>query len=507
MGVSRVITDRGALTAAQTATFATGHRVLAIVRPANREQVQTCVRIANRFGIPLYPVSGGRNWGLGSRVPTCDRSVLLDLGDMNRITAHDESLAYITVEPGVTFRQASEYLRDLGSRHYLAVTGGPADSSIVGNTVERGDSFGPHGERLDHVCGMEVVLPTGECVRTGFGRFENASAAPVHRWGVGPALDGLFTQSNLGIVTSLTMWLAPKPSFVWPFHYSVTDTAKLAAIVDAARDLHLSGALRASTFSFWNSYKFLSVIGRYPWTVTGGRTPLDLRNEPRLRVSAGNGDAWLATGHVHAPTEAIGAATRALVADTLRAFGDLIAYRGESGTALGVASDANLQSAYWRKRSMGESPLDPDRDRCGVIWLCAALPFDGRSLVALSQAIEPLVRGHGFEPNIGVHCASSRSLHFFLALMYDRDVPGEDERAMACHDAALAACVSQGHYPNRLGIHSMAALPPAASHAALMQALKQALDPADVLAPGRYDFRHEWPAAAPAFDALTPIGT
>jgi 4-cresol dehydrogenase (hydroxylating) len=493
VGASRVITDRGALAAARTATFATDHRVLAIVQPADREEVQSCVRIANRFRIPIYPVSGGKNWGLGSRVPTCDQSVVLDLGRMNRITAYDEALGHVTVEPGVTFRQAAEYLQTRGSRHYLAVTGGPADASIVGNTVERGDSFGTQGERLDHVCGLEVILPTGECIRTGFGRFENASAAPLHRWGVGPALDGIFTQSNLGIVTSLTMWLAPKPAYVWPFQYAIADPAKLGAFVDAARELHMNGAVRASTFSFWNSYKMMAVLGRYPWTRTGGRTPLRLPTAP-----------WVATAHVHAATAAIGAATRALVTETLSPLADLIAYRGESGTALGVPGDGNLQSAYWRKRFTGAAPLDPNRDRCGVLWLCAALPFDGASFVRLTATLEALVHAHGFEPNIGVHCASARALHCFLALMYDRDVSGEDARAMACHDAALAECVRLGFFPNRLGIHSMAALPANAPYAALMRALKHALDPADVLAPGRYDLRHEWPDAVPA-DALTTV--
>ena len=44
-------------------------------------------------------------------------------------------------------------------------------------------------------------MPTGECIDTGFSRFDGAKTGPLSRWGVGPSLDGLFSQSNFGIVT------------------------------------------------------------------------------------------------------------------------------------------------------------------------------------------------------------------------------------------------------------------------------------------------------------------
>src|SRR4029453_11349899 len=84
VGAAHVIRDFESLRSASTATFPTQPRVHAIVRPANRDEVQQCVRIANRFRVPLYPISTGKNWGYGSRVPPRD-GVLLDLGRLNRI--------------------------------------------------------------------------------------------------------------------------------------------------------------------------------------------------------------------------------------------------------------------------------------------------------------------------------------------------------------------------------------------------------------------------------------
>ena len=61
----------------ENTTFPTTPSVVAVVRPANTNEVQACVRVANRFGTPIYPTSTGKNTGYGSRVPTADGSINL----------------------------------------------------------------------------------------------------------------------------------------------------------------------------------------------------------------------------------------------------------------------------------------------------------------------------------------------------------------------------------------------------------------------------------------------
>ena len=158
VGPEHVVVEPDALAAAERATFATSARIAAIVRPADRDEVQQCVRAANELGVPLYPISRGKNWGLGSRVPTLSGAVLLDLGRLDRIVDYDESMAHVTVEPGVTFRQLTNFLQEQGSSLLMDGIGGPADASIIGNTVERGHGMGPWADRFSNVCGAEVVL-------------------------------------------------------------------------------------------------------------------------------------------------------------------------------------------------------------------------------------------------------------------------------------------------------------------------------------------------------------
>ena len=205
----------------------------AIVRPGNREEVQTVLRIANEYRIPVYPVSGGCNWGYGSRVPSASGSVLLDFGRMNRILDFNEDLAYITVEPGVTQQQVYAFLQERKSRLWMDATGASPQASLVGNTVERGFGHTPYGDHFSHVCGLEVVLPDGEVMETGFSRFENARTGALHRWGVGAYLDGLFTQSNLGVVTRMSIWLMPAPEYFQAYFFSCDSAGGLSSIVEA----------------------------------------------------------------------------------------------------------------------------------------------------------------------------------------------------------------------------------------------------------------------------------
>jgi 4-cresol dehydrogenase (hydroxylating) len=165
-----------------------------------------------------------------------------------------------------------------------------------------------------------------------------------------------------------------------------------------------------------------------------------------------------------------------------------------AGLFVGTPGTANLASMYWRKPVGIPNDPDPDRDRCGLIWLCPTLPFRGADAGRAREIIERVIQEAGFEPNIGFNALHPRALDGFVAIAYDRDIVGEDARAMRCHDALMAELISAGYLPSRLGIQSMNALPaPADDFGKLMQRIKQAMDPADILAPGRYDFRADWP--------------
>jgi 4-cresol dehydrogenase (hydroxylating) len=518
LGESHVVRDREALHAAETTTFATTARVKAIIRPENRADVQECVRIANRFGVPIYPISTGKNWGYGSRVPPRD-GVLLDLGRLNRIVDFNEDLAYVTLEPGVTQRQLYAFLQQRQSRLWMDATGASPDCSIIGNTLERGFGHTPMGDHCATSCGLEVVLPTGECVGTGFGRFAGAKTGALSRWGIGPSLDGLFPQSNFGIVTRMTVWLMPAPERFEAFFFMCRDEQGLAAIIDALRPLRMNGTLR-SVSHIGNDYKVVSATGRYPWEEQQGQTPLGRAAMARLRKEMGIG-VWNGSGGLYGTRAQVRDAKRQLrralsgKVNRLQFVNDRLLtlmarfstpFRWLTGWDMGrmlkvlkpvydlmkgVPTDATLASAYWRKKGPLPLDVDPDRDGCGLLWCSPVVPNTGADLSAVTTLATDLLLTHGFEPQMSISLASERTAICVITISYDRDVAGEDERAMKCYRQLSSELVARGYPPYRLNVASMDSLHDDPAYANLLGALKAAFDPNGIVAPRRYT-----PAAA-----------
>jgi 4-cresol dehydrogenase (hydroxylating) len=487
LGPEHVVNDQQTLERVATTTFATQERVSAILAPATTEQVQACVRIATEHRVPLYPVSRGTNWGLGGRVPPCGGGVILDLHRMNRVHSFDATLGTLTLEPGVTFRQVYEFLCGCDSSYWLSPIGGSDLGSVIANALERGEGVGALGERSNYVAALEVVTASGEVIRTGFSRFEGARTSALSRHGVGPSVDGLFAQSNLGIVTGMAVWLAKRPRFQSRFMCRVSRLADLAPVLDAVRELHHQRILTDCGVSVWNVYKYLALQGRYPWSRTAGKTPF--RFAPEV-----DEDPVILGGYVHAGSDAVGAASveevRGMLAPHVQTFECEVitdAMRMADPTLdCGYPNPVNLRTAYWRKRAVPAGP-DPEQDRCGVIWLCPALPFDGALHVRVLGKITEIGLRCGFEPHIGFTAISPRLTHMFISLVYDRDSPGEDARAMACHDGMLNWLLQEDLPPYRLGVHSMHILRSRNTpFEQLLRRIRSQLDPFGIIAPGRY---------------------
>ncbi len=514
VGEEHVIIAAADLCAAESGTFHTGNRVPAIVRPRNRREVQECLRIANRRRAAVYPISGGRNWGYGSRMPASDNCALLDLSRMNQILDFSEELGYVTVEPGVTQAQLFQFLAERGSKLWMDSTGASPECSIIGNTVERGFGHTPYGDHFAHSCGLEVVLPDGSVIETGMSRYPSAHAGPTYRWGAGPFLDGLFSQSNLGVVTRMTVWLMPAPEYFLAYYFRVAEDEGLGEVINALRPLRLSGTIRSASH-IANDYKVVSALQQYPWERTGGQTPLGpaLMKEFRQELKIG---AWNGSGALYGTRAQVAEAQRLLrralkgTAQRLQFLDDrklrmatmlskpyewisgwklertLAVLKPVYGLMKGIPTDRPLTSTYWRKRSLPPADMHPDRDGCGLIWCSPVAPTDGAHARALSTIASEITLSHGFEPAISITMLTERSLACIVSLAYDRHIEGEDARAMACYKTLLSDLAKKGYYSYRLSLGAMSAMEDGSGYSRVLHQLKDALDPNHVLAPGRY---------------------
>jgi 4-cresol dehydrogenase (hydroxylating) len=180
------------------------------VAPSSVEQVQEIVRIANTFKVPLWPTSTGRNLGYGGTAPRMSGTMVLDMKRMNRVLEVNEDLAYAIVEPGVSYFDMYRHLTDNKIKLWVD-SADPGWGSLIGNALEHGLGHMNYRDHFDSHCGMEVVLASGEVMRTGMGALPNSPAWATHKYGFGPHISPIFGQSNFGIVTKMGMWLMPEP--------------------------------------------------------------------------------------------------------------------------------------------------------------------------------------------------------------------------------------------------------------------------------------------------------
>jgi 4-cresol dehydrogenase (hydroxylating) len=114
----------------------------------------------------------------------------------------------------------------------------------MGNALDRGVGYTTYGEHTARICGMEVVLPDGDLVRTGMGAMANAPSWQLYRYGFGPSWDQMFVQSNLGIVTKMGLWLMPEPESMRGIDMEFDKADDLEWLIDVLAPLRRDGARR-----------------------------------------------------------------------------------------------------------------------------------------------------------------------------------------------------------------------------------------------------------------------
>ena len=525
LGDDFVITQPNETLLASTATFLTTSTVLAILRP-EKHQIEQCLKIASNYKIAMYPISSGKNWGYGSRVPSCRQAVLIDLVRLKEISHYKPEQHVIQVEAGVTQYELADYLQRHGGKDWMDCTGSHPDCSIVGNTVERGFGHTPYGEHANFIAGLEVMLADGTVVHTGFHRFDNAQAAGLYKWGLGPGLDQMFLQSNLGIVLSMTIWLMPKPEKFVAFYLSAQSDEALETIVSALTPLKQQGII-TSLPHIANEFRVLGGMQQYPWQrfaelqSQGFPLPDVIKNELQKKWQVG---CWNVSGALYGTKEQVANAKRQVkralsqvpaarlnfVSDELLGFierfhklvafvtrmdieGMLKVLRPVHNMMKGLPSRQFLSSAYWRKKTPASLDFDLDRDKVGLIWCAFVGPATANAARELMTIIHQVLNKHGFEPGVTFTLLNERCLDAVISLLFDREEKAPDgldwdDKALMCRSELYQQMISRGYYPYRVDVDMMQLLNKTGeeTYLKLLQRIKVCLDPEGILAPGRY---------------------
>jgi 4-cresol dehydrogenase (hydroxylating) len=267
LGADAVLTGEAALEAYRDPySFNWGEaaelRASGAVLPASVEQVQAVVRIARQHRLALHPVSGS-NLTYGGMAPNLSGAVVVDLQRMKRILAVDAGRNIALVEPGVSYFDLYKHIKDKGLKVWLDVPD-DANASVVMNALDRGVGYTTSAFR-DHFganCGMEVVTPTGEVVRTGMGALPGSDSWQDFPYAPGPCVAGLMGQGAFGIVTKMGFRLMPEPESTMVGIVSTPDYLDLGPMIEQVNYLEDAGVVNGKPF--YNSPPFHVFEGTFP---------------------------------------------------------------------------------------------------------------------------------------------------------------------------------------------------------------------------------------------------
>ncbi|MFX1519195.1 MAG: FAD-binding oxidoreductase [Promethearchaeota archaeon] len=174
----------------------------AVVRPNSTEQISKIVRYCYENEIPVIPA--GARTGCSGGIVAVYGGILLDLTSMNSVLKLDVDNLQVCVEPGIVNDKLNEFLKPYGffvpgpASSYAATIGG-----MVGNDSSGKEAVN-YGTTNAYVLKLEVVLPDGRIMTVGSNALKTAS---------GLNLVGLFTGSEgvLGVFTKIWLRLIPLP--------------------------------------------------------------------------------------------------------------------------------------------------------------------------------------------------------------------------------------------------------------------------------------------------------
>ncbi len=191
-----------------------------VVLPSSAEEISAILKLANAERIIVTP--RGSASGLSGGSLPASGGISLSLTRMNRILEIDTGNAVAVVQPGVITGDLQAAVEQVGL-FYPPDPSSLSVSAIGGNVAENagGARCLKYGVTNDYVLALQVVLPTGEIIRTGGRMVKNVT---------GYNLRALFTgaEGTLGVITEITLRLLPKP------RYALTALAVFPRLENAA---------------------------------------------------------------------------------------------------------------------------------------------------------------------------------------------------------------------------------------------------------------------------------
>jgi len=411
----------------------------AVARPASTDEVSAIIRLANREMFPVVPRGAGTGMSGGS-VPI-QGGLVLSLERMNRILEIDEQNLIAVVEPGVV---TGDLQREVEARglFYPPDPASHESCTIGGNVAECAGGLRAvkYGVTKDYVLGLEMVLPTGEIIKTGARTAKSVAGYDLTKLIVG-------SEGTLGVATIIILKLLPIPESVRTIVAFFNDVESSASAVSKVIASHIIPCV----LEFVDRLALRAVEGYLKENISGGAEAM------LLAEVDGTADS------------------------TMRESARITEIMTEAGAARikRAGTDAERKSIWKARRSISPAlyAIKPNKMNEDIVVPRSRIPEILREIEVIAKRYDLLIVNFGHAGDGNIHTN---------IMVDDADVPKAEAAAKNIFEATLrmGGSITGEH---GIGLSKAAYLPMEVGPAALaaMKHIKRALDPNNILNPGK----------------------
>lgn len=412
----------------------------AVVFAESTQDVADAVKLASEHEVPIIAYGAGSS--IEGHLLAVQGGISLDVSRMNRVLSVNAEDLTVTVQPGLSRKQLNEAIRDTGL--FFPIDPG-ADASIGGMTATRasGTNAVRYGTMRENVLALEVVTASGEVIRTGTRAKKSSAGYDLTRLMVG-------SEGTLGIITEVTVRLYPLPEAVSAAVCSFPSIE--AAVRTVIQTIQLGVPIARVELLDANSVR---LVNNYSKTT--------LREEPMLLMEF---HGTPASAKEQAET----------VQDIASEFG---------GQSFEWASTPEERTRLWTARHNAYFAAVSSVPNCRAISTDTCVPISRLADCLLDSIVEADASAI---PYFLVGHVGDGNFHFGYLL--DPTQPEQAEKAEALNHQLVTRALRLGGTctgEHGIGLHKMDFLVDETGAGAIdmMRAIKRALDPKNILNPGK----------------------
>ena len=412
----------------------------AVVFAQSTQDVADALKLAGQYNVPVIPFGVGTS--LEGHLLAVQGGISIDVSRMNRVLAINAEDLTVTVQPGVTRKQLNEEVKSTGL--FFPIDPG-ADATLGGMSATRasGTNAVRYGTMRENVLALEVVTASGEVIRTGTRAKKSSAGYDLTRLLVG-------SEGTLGVITEVTLKLYPLPEAITA---AICSFPSIEAAVRTTIEIIQLGVPIAR----------VELIDANTTRMVNAHSKLGLREEPMLLME------------FHGTPNSV--KEQAELVQELAA--------GHGGNAFEWASTPEERTRLWAARHNAYFAAIQSKPGCRAISTDTCVPISRLADCLLESVAEADASGI---PYFLVGHVGDGNFHF--GYLIDPDQPEEREVAEALNHKLVHRALSlEGTCTGEhgVGLHKMDFLVTETGAGAvdMMRTIKRALDPKNIMNPGK----------------------